>query len=99
VTNLIKNAIQATKDRENPKIRVAIDEVGENIRIRFKDNGEGISEDNKELIFEPRFTTKTSGMGLGLGIIKQIVENYKGNIYFESTINQGTTFTVEIPKK
>ena len=50
-----------------------------------------------ERIFEPKFTTKSSGMGLGLGIIRNIIENYKGTITFESEFGKGTTFTVALP--
>ncbi|MBP8886776.1 MAG: HAMP domain-containing histidine kinase, partial [Flavobacterium sp.] len=48
-------------------------------------------------IFEPKFTTKNSGMGLGLGIIKNIIENYKGTITFETKYGEGTTFIVSLP--
>lgn len=98
VTNLVKNAHQATKHLENPEINVQVEQTEENVIIQVKDNGEGISEANANRIFEPKFTTKSSGMGLGLGIIKKIIETYKGNIYFESTLNKGTNFTVELPK-
>ena len=63
----------------------------------MNDNGIGIEPENQERIFEPKFTTKTSGMGLGLGIIKNIIENYKGTITFESQTGIGTTFTVSLP--
>jgi signal transduction histidine kinase len=65
--------------------------------IRVKDNGIGIEAENIAHIFEPKFTTKTSGMGLGLGIIKNIIENYKGTITFESSFGVGTIFTVSLP--
>jgi two-component system nitrogen regulation sensor histidine kinase NtrY len=48
-------------------------------------------------VFEPKFTTKTSGMGLGLGIIKNIIENYKGTITFETELGKGSTFIVSLP--
>jgi two-component system nitrogen regulation sensor histidine kinase NtrY len=51
------------------------------------------------LIFEPKFTTKSSGMGLGLPMIKNIIEAYEGEIYFTSTEGQGSIFTVVLPKK
>ena len=63
----------------------------------IKDNGIGIQKHNIDNIFEPKFTTKNSGMGLGLGIIKNIIENYKGTIIFESEFGKGTTFTVSLP--
>ena len=58
----------------------------------------GISKENKHLIFEPKFTTKTSGMGLGLPMIKKIIETYEGSISFTSEENVGTIFTVILPK-
>ena len=56
-----------------------------------------IDSQNIPRIFEPKFTTKTSGMGLGLGIIKNIIENYKGTITFETEFGKGTTFMVALP--
>ena len=57
-----------------------------------------ISEENKMKLFEPKFTTKTSGMGLGLAMVKNIVETYKGSITFTSEQDRGTTFKVCFPK-
>ena len=62
------------------------------------DNGSGIPSEIKDKIFEPRFTTKTSGMGLGLGIVKNIIESHNGSIDYISKIDKGTTFTIIIPK-
>ena len=98
VTNLVKNAIQATDIEENPLIEVKVLSEGNSLKIIVSDNGKGISEDVKELVFEPKFTTKTSGMGLGLGIIKNIIEAYDGSISFTSKEGIGTVFTVILPK-
>ncbi len=98
VTNLIKNAVQATKHIENPKILVNVDDLDTEVQIRVGDNGIGITEENKLKIFEPKFTTKTSGMGLGLAMVKNIVETYKGNITFTSEEGKGTVFKVIFPK-
>jgi nitrogen fixation/metabolism regulation signal transduction histidine kinase len=98
VTNLIKNASQATEKQENPLIEVKVISEEKTVKITVSDNGKGISEDVKELIFEPKFTTKTSGMGLGLGIIKNIIEAYDGSISFTSEEGIGTVFTVILPK-
>jgi signal transduction histidine kinase len=57
----------------------------------------GIPDDQKEKIFSPNFTTKTGGMGLGLAMVKNIVESYQGKIWFESEQGSGTTFFVEFP--
>ncbi|SHM95082.1 HAMP domain-containing protein [Polaribacter sp. KT 15] len=99
VTNLVKNAIQATENEENPLIQVEVLEHQNIIKIVVSDNGKGISNDVKDLIFEPKFTTKSSGMGLGLAMIKNIIEAYDGKISFTSTEGEGTVFTVTLPKK
>ena len=98
ITNLVKNAIQAIPpDMPDPKILVKVYRAGDYAKITVTDNGNGISDENKSRIFEPKFTTKNSGMGLGLGIIKNIVENYNGTITFESEEGKGTRFIVLLP--
>lgn len=98
ITNLVKNAIQSIDENNpNPKVIVTIEKQNDDILISVEDNGKGISIENKNRIFEPKFTTKTSGMGLGLGIIKNIIESYKGKIWFETEIGKGTTFFVKFP--
>lgn len=98
ITNLVKNAIQSIDENNpNPKVIVTIEKQNDDILISVEDNGKGISIENKNRIFEPKFTTKTSGMGLGLGIIKNIIESYKGKIWFETEIGKGTTFYVKFP--
>jgi len=98
ITNLVKNATQSIQDNTiNPSIIVTVYKENSNAIITVKDNGIGISEENKPYVFEPKFTTKTSGMGLGLGIIKKIIENYNGTITFESQPNVGTKFIVSFP--
>ena len=100
VTNLIKNGIQSIPDdAENPKIIVNVTSEGSMVIIRVQDNGVGISDENKSKVFEPKFTTKTSGMGLGLAMVKNIVETYNGTITFISEKGKGTTFTVSFPKE
>ena len=99
ITNLVKNALQATEEVENPMVIVAVSSLNNSLKITVFDNGKGIADEMKELIFEPKFTTKTSGMGLGLAMIKSIIEAYDGTISFVSEKNKGTTFTVILPKK
>ena len=99
VTNLVKNAEQACVNIENPKIEVKVNEDNGHVIISVADNGKGISEEDKNKVFEPKFTTKSSGMGLGLPMVKNIIEAYGGNITFVSEMNRGTVFTVKIPKK
>ena len=97
VTNLVKNATQAVSGVEEPKVDVSVFREGEEVYITVADNGVGIRKEVGDRIFEPKFTTKTSGMGLGLGMVKNIVETYKGSIHFESRVNEGTVFTVKFP--
>ena len=99
VTNLVKNGIQAIPlDKEDPIIIVKVSSDKDMVKITVEDNGIGVSEENKSKIFEPKFTTKTSGMGLGLAMVKNIVETYKGSITFTSQQGIGTTFSVIFPK-
>ena len=98
VTNLIKNATQAVEEEKKPKIYVKVFCKKEKIFIEVSDNGKGIKQEVEHLIFEPKFTTKTSGMGLGLPMIKNIIEAYDGSINFTSIEGKGTVFTVILPK-
>ena len=95
---MVKNAIQAIPDeQENKSVFVTVFRQDNEVKIAVKDNGKGISEENLERVFEPKFTTKSSGMGLGLAIIKNIIENYHGTITFETEPNTGTEFLVSFP--
>ena len=98
VTNLVTNATHATEEIENPKIQIQVSSEKDNIIIAVSDNGKGIDDSVEHLIFEPKFTTKSSGMGLGLPMIKKIIEAYNGSISFTSSKNEGTTFTITLPK-
>jgi len=101
ITNLIKNSIQAINQRNpgNPRIEVHVYSEEANAIITVEDNGLGISKSYKDMVFEPKFTTKTSGMGLGLAMVKKIVTTYGGNISFTSIEGGGTKFTVTFPKQ
>ncbi len=96
-TNILKNAQQATEDNEICKIQVKVTANDAYVDISIADNGKGIEEDLKDKIFQPNFSTKNSGMGLGLAICKKIIEQMHGSITFESALNNGTTFHVVLP--
>lgn len=96
--NVIKNAIQAIPDDKNGIIEVKLSEEGQNYLIEIKDNGSGISDELMEKIFVPNFTTKSTGTGLGLAMVKQIIETHQGKIDFETRVNIGTTFHITLPK-
>jgi signal transduction histidine kinase len=96
-TNILKNAQQAAKENESCKIIVNLKLVNDQIEISFEDNGRGIEDELKDKIFHPSFSTKNSGMGLGLAICRKIVEQVHGQITFVSDTNKGTTFFVVLP--
>jgi signal transduction histidine kinase len=97
ITNLVKNAIQSIPPERSKRVIVTVKKLNSNVLISVEDNGVGIKPQDIGRIFEPKFTTKSSGMGLGLGIIKNIIENYKGTITFETALAKGTKFTVSLP--
>ena len=97
VNNLINNAIQACEEVEQPQIRVTITKDKKSILLVVVDNGKGIPKNLQDRIFEPTFTTKTSGMGLGLSMVKSIIETYDGSVNFDSSAVASTRFELRIP--
>ncbi len=96
--NLIKNAIEAAIGRKKVKIHFEISRIHPDIiKIAINDNGRGISDESLSKIFEPNFTTKSSGTGLGLAFAKQTIEGMRGSITFKTEAGKGTTFTILIP--
>lgn len=95
--NLIKNSIQSIAENRKGKIEIRITRENNKAHIEIEDNGSGITAEQKSKIFVPYFTTKTTGTGLGLAMVKQIVENHNGTIYFETEENKGTIFIIDIP--
>ncbi len=97
VINLVKNGIQAIRRDRQGILKVSVYKDHSHAYISIADNGIGIPIELQEKLFEPSFTTKSSGMGLGLAITKKIVENFKGEIWFESTRNVETIFYIKLP--
>ena len=97
ITNIVQNALQSVPKERNPIIGVQLSSETDKTILSITDNGDGISHEIKDKIFEPKFTTKTSGMGLGLGIVKKIIESHKGSIEYISKNRKGTTFTITLP--
>ena len=93
LTNILQNAIHSVGTKGS--IKLGISESTHSVTITISDSGPGIPEENLEKIFEPLFTTKKMGTGLGLASCKQIIEMHKGSI---SVKNKPTTFTIKIPK-
>jgi signal transduction histidine kinase len=96
--NLIKNACQAIPEGRKGHIIIRIESENDQYLVTVEDNGCGIAEDKKSKIFEPNFTTKSSGTGLGLAMAKNIIESFNGRISFISSIETGTTFYVYLPQ-
>lgn len=100
--NLLKNAVQAIPEDRSGKIKVTLErqttDTGARILLAFTDNGTGIADEVIDKIFVPNFTTKTAGMGLGLAMVKNIVEHCGGRIWFETSKGKGTTFFVSFPE-
>lgn len=96
-TNLIINAIQAMNN--SGQVDIQITERDKDVLITFSDTGQGIPNDVIPKIFEPLFTTKQTGTGLGLASCKKIVEQHYGTIEVSSEAGRGTTFTISLPKQ
>lgn len=97
VTNLVKNSIQAIPEGRKPEITVFVQNIKDSVILRVTDNGVGIDPELGEKIFEPKFTTTTGGTGLGLAMVKRIVEDYNGEIRYNSEKGRGTEFIIRIP--
>jgi len=97
LTNIMENAVQSIPDERSGRIVIAAKHDNNDALISFNDNGRGIPDDVIEKIFQPYFTTKSSGTGLGLAMTKKIIEFWKGSIWFETTEGVGTTFYIRIP--
>ena len=109
VLNVMNNACYAVWKRAqtagpdyHPEVTVSVKTVDSNIVIDIADNGEGMTDEVKQRLYENFFTTKPvgQGTGLGMGITRDLIENkHGGTIAFESTLGEGTTFTITIPIK
>lgn len=97
ITNLVTNAKQAESDERKLIINVDVEQHQRRVMISVQDNGIGIPENIYERIFEPNFTSKNSGMGLGLSMVRKMVEDYKGEIIVKSEVGKGSTFTITLP--
>jgi two-component system, NtrC family, nitrogen regulation sensor histidine kinase NtrY len=98
LNNIVKNAIQAIPKSRRGLIYIKLGFTDDLIRISIQDNGSGIDDHMKEKVFYPNFTTKSSGMGLGLAICSDIIQSFDGRIYFETEKGTGTTFFIELPR-
>lgn len=96
--NLLKNAVHAIQDKPEGQIEVRLSEEEEVYVVTISDNGIGIPKEQQERIFEPNFTTKSSGTGLGLAMAKSIVSQMEGEITAQSKEGEGADFKISFPK-
>ncbi len=93
--NVIKNSLEAMRRHGTLRIRTDLDD--KDVMVSFTDTGGGMSAENLSRVFEPYFTTKTSGTGLGLLIVRRIVRDHGGELSIESTQGKGLTLTIRLP--
>jgi nitrogen fixation/metabolism regulation signal transduction histidine kinase len=96
-SNLIKNGIQSIPTGREGLIMLNLDVKRDKVVVSISDNGSGIQADLRKNLFTPNFTTKSSGMGLGLSIAKKYIESANGRIWFESEVEKGSVFYFELP--
>jgi C4-dicarboxylate-specific signal transduction histidine kinase len=99
VLNLIKNAIDAMDEQAAPikRLRVTIRHRGNSAILQIDDSGPGIPEKNRDRIFDPFFTIKPNGMGIGLSVCRQIVETHGGSLVLAKSGHPGASFQIELP--
>lgn len=97
ILNLIRNAVDAVDDSESPMLRLNAVRQNKDVVISVTDNGKGIPEHIRQMVFNEFYTTKATGTGIGLYIVKELVNKYSGTIDFQSDPGKGTTFTITLP--
>ena len=98
ITNIVKNAVQAIGDKADGRIEITLEATESHFVLRVKDNGKGIKEEDRKMIFLPNFTTKSGGSGVGLSLTYNVIQSAKGTITFESEEGEGTEFIITLPK-
>ena len=101
VVNLITNAVHALVDERSTgkQILVSTHDLKDHFEIRISDNGVGMSDETRQQIFEPLYSTKEFGVGLGMVITKSIIEQHRGVIFIESEEGRGTTVVFRLPSQ
>ncbi|MBN1898215.1 MAG: GHKL domain-containing protein, partial [Spirochaetes bacterium] len=95
--NIITNAIQAIPARG--KINIKAEKIKHRVRIKIHDTGCGMDEKTMKHMFEPLYSSKTKGIGLGMAIVFDIIKSHDGTIQVESKVNKGTTVSIFLPLK
>jgi two-component system sporulation sensor kinase B len=97
LTNVVKNAVEAAPDRDG-KVLVTLSERDGGVRITVEDNGPGMTAGELEKVFQPFYTNKAQGVGLGMSIVKRLVELHGGEVRIDSRTGRGTTVSVDLPR-
>ncbi|HMK66813.1 MAG TPA: ATP-binding protein, partial [Thermodesulfobacteriota bacterium] len=95
--NLLDNAVAAIETQGSIRVQTVFDPVLEMVRIQVADTGSGISPKDRDRLFEPYFSTKKGGTGLGLTIVSSIISDHRGHIRVKNNEPRGTIFTIELP--
>ena len=95
LVNVITNAVQAMP--EGGKLTISTREIKDFLELDVTDTGSGIADENKGKVFDPLFTTRAKGIGLGLAVSKSIIDRHGGQIEAKSAVGKGTTFTIRLP--
>lgn len=97
IVNLLRNALEAVAGKDEPKVEVVVSCAGGHPYISISDNGGGIAPEMQDNLFQPFFTTKPGGSGIGLYLARQIVRMHKGDIVVAASTGHGTTFGITLP--
>lgn len=97
--NLIKNSLAAIENEGKIRIQTSYDSKLQMVRLEVSDDGRGISDEDKGRLFEPYFSTRKSGTGLGLTIVNAIISDHNGYIRVRDNKPKGTTFLIELPAR
>ena len=98
ITNLVINARDAMKKKGKGTLSVRTEKNSESIILKISDTGEGIPNENLSKLFDPYFTTKDSGTGIGLTIVYRVIREHNGDILVISKVGEGTTFKIVLPR-
>jgi hypothetical protein len=98
LVNFITNAAQSMPEGGTITLGAAYDPEAEEFRLTIRDEGTGIAPEDLQKIFQPYYTTKEAGIGLGLAITERIIREHRGRVEVESDPDRGTTFTIVIPR-
>lgn len=98
IWNLLVNAQQAALEGAEPKIRITLRDMGDDIELRVEDNGPGIDPAELPHLFEPFYTTRSKGTGLGLAMVHRVVENHRGSIEVDRSELGGALFSIVLPR-